>query len=320
MFHLAHPIYLIALPLPLLVYYILPKVPSARRVALRIPFYRQTSHLSGKMKIGQTHWIVYLVWMLLIVALCAPEKTTSNRLLPRVGRNIMMALDISGSMQIKDMTSSGTTRLSLVKQAARRFIQQRTHDRLGLIVFGSQAYLQAPLTFDHQTILALLEDASVGLAGPQTALGDAMGLAIKRLQSMAEGPRVLIVLTDGANNRGKLTPLQAAHIASRHHIKVYTIGIGAAPENARHWKGGSLLNTDLDQKTLKAIAHITRGAFFLASDADQLRQAYRSIDQLEPARIGHVHLRIRFFYYEIPLLIALLLSFVWAWKRLRTTL
>jgi Ca-activated chloride channel family protein len=195
----------------------------------------------------------------------------------------MLAVDLSGSMQTPDMRSGddAVSRLTAVKAVAGDFIQRRAGDRLGLILFGDQAYLQAPLTLDRHTVLTLLDEAQIGLAGQQTAIGDAIGLAIKRLHAEPEGNRVLILLTDGASNSGTVSPLKAADLAAQEGVRIYTIGVGADPASSPLglMQGG---DDDLDEGALQAIARKTGGEYFRASDVASLKNIYSLIDKIEP--------------------------------------
>ena len=167
---------------------------------------------------------------------------------------------------------------------AGEFIQGRRGDRVGLILFGSRAYLQTPLTFDTETTALLLDEAEIGLAGRETAIGDAIGLAVKRLRNDAANDRVLILLTDGANTSGEVEPLQATEFAAREDMTIYTVGVGADEMLIRDFFGQRLVNpsADLDEDTLTAIAERTGGAYFRARDAEALEQIYQRLDELEP--------------------------------------
>jgi Ca-activated chloride channel family protein len=206
---------------------------------------------------------------------------------PTTGRQLMLAVDVSGSMATPDMENN-TSRLQVVQQVAGQFIQHRYGDQLGLILFGTQPYLQAPLTLDLKTVQTFLHEALIGVAGPETAIGDAIGLAIKRLKNDAtsnakHSRMVMILLTDGGNNAGLMPPLDAAKLAADNGLRIYTIGVGAAVQQGMFGSSG---NTDLDEETLQSIAKITGGAYFRATDADALQQVYAQINTLEPAA-GH---------------------------------
>lgn len=307
------------LPLPLLVYYILPAGSTRQTTALKIPFYRRLQQFApeqkGKTK-GNVFWrtILFAVWSLLIIAAANPAWLGKPVSLPRSGRDIMLAVDLSGSMRIPDMTESGrqVDRLAVVKQVASQFIKQRTGDRLGLILFGSKAYLQTPLTYDRKTVVAMLQDATIGLAGQQTAIGDAIGLGIKRLLKYPKDSRVLILLTDGSSNAGAVTPLSAAKLAAKEGIKVYTIGLGADRLEVPSFFGNQVLNPsqDLDVSTLQTIAKTTGGKFFRAKNTKALQSIYKAIDQLEPTISDSAVFRPITTLFMWPLGIALILSFL----------
>jgi Ca-activated chloride channel homolog len=315
MFELANPWFLLLSPLPILIWYFLPEVSSKMSYAVKVPFFDMMQRVvySEKLSANSQKWYFLpgLIWACLILALAGPRYVGNIMPVERQGRNIMMALDLSGSMQIDDMRLNGrpSTRLAVVKTTAKQFIDKRQGDRIGLILFGSKAYIQTPLTFDRKTVLNMLDDATVGLAGQTTSIGDAIGLAIKRLDKVAANSRVLILLTDGANNSGVLGPIQAAKIAKSDGIKIYTIGIGAREMMVRGFFGTKALNpsTDLDEDTLKEIAKITKGRYFRATDTAQLAQIYQTIDKLEPVKADKSYFRPIKEYYYYPLAFALLL-------------
>ena len=228
----------------------------------------------------------------------------------------MLAIDLSGSMDIEDMQWQGrpVNRLFTVKKVLNNFISQRQGDRLGLVLFGSQAYLQSPLTFDWQTVQTLMNEAQIGLAGKKTAVGDAIGLTIKRLQSHPEQSRVVILLTDGANTAGEVEPLKAAELAMQSNVKIYTIGLGADFMEVSSFFGSRKVNPsrDLDEATLQKMADITGGHYFRARDSKELEQIYDMIDQLEPTEKDPEIFRPQINVYYWPLSIALFISFLMA--------
>jgi Ca-activated chloride channel family protein len=181
---------------------------------------------------------------------------------------------------------------------------------VGLILFGSRAYLQTPLTFDTETTALLLDEAEIGLAGRETAIGDAVGLAVKRLREDAANERVLILLTDGANTSGEVDPLQATEFAAREGLTIYTVGVGADEMLIQDFFGQRLVNpsADLDEDTLRAIAERTGGAYFRARDAEALSQIYERLDELEPVESDQESVRPvdELFYW--PLAIALVVT------------
>lgn len=205
-----------------------------------------------------------------------------------------------------------------MKQVANNFIDNRAGDRVGLIVFGSNAYLQTPLTFDRQTVQDMLNDATIGLAGSQTAIGDALGLAIKRLMQYPAQSRAIVLLTDGGNNAGAVTPLAAAKLAQQEGIKIYTIGIGAEQMMVPGLFGPQMVNpsSDLDIETLQQIASMTGGVFFRAKGGSDLKNIYTSIDKLEPTKGDQQQLRPIKPLYPWPLSLALFLSMLLSWRYL----
>lgn len=236
-------------------------------------------------------WLLALAcWGLLVVAAMRPLIPGEPVAAPITGRNMMLAVDLSGSMIADDFVvgNQRVNRLVATKAVAGDFLDRREGDRLGLILFGEQAYLQAPLTFDRKTVKALLLEASLGLAGEKTAIGDAIGLAVKLIRdSEADSERqVLVLLTDGANTAGQIDPLRAAGLAANNGLKIYTIGIGAlqmdlAPARGRVQRVNP--SGELDEATLREIARLTGGVYFRATDTLRLEQIYAELDKLEPA-------------------------------------
>jgi len=315
MFELATPWALIALPLPLIMWLILPRSNTTSQSALNIPFFARLSSIQT----AKTHhsilsflWL-FLIWSLLVIALSGPRWVGEPRPLSREGHNIMLILDISGSMEIQDHLFNGrpSTRLSLVKHAAEMFIKNRPGDQLGLVLFGTRAYLQTPLTHDHATVLMRLQDATVGLAGKTTSIGDALGLAVKHMQHIPPKGRVIILLTDGANNSGTIPPLKAAKLAQTDNIKVYTIGLGSSNTATRRYGSIPVMADDLDEDTLKTIASMTSGRYFRATDKRSLDNIYQLINQLETVSQSDVTVRPEINYYLWPLALALFGFLVW---------
>ena len=274
MFELAWPWVFLLLPLPWLLRALLPPADSGE-AALKVSFLDELQQLAGRRaRVALPAWrqqLPYLtVWLLLLFAAARPQWLGEPLPLPTSGRDLLLAVDVSGSMDYPDMQWQGEelTRLELVKVLLGDFIEQRHGDRVGLILFGSKAYLQAPLTFDRRTVRVWLDEARVGIAGSNTAIGDAIGLAVKRLRERPTNSRVLVLITDGANNGGELDPLLAATLAAEESVRIHTIGIGAVPE-----EGGVLSRfgfnpgLDLDEPTLRAIAEQTGGEYFRAASS-----------------------------------------------------
>jgi len=319
------------LPLPFILYFSLPAKNNLDDAALRVPFMSDFGQSTNSQAYSHKKpWLIILVfiaWCLFVLAIMRPQYLGESIELPVSGRDLMMAVDLSGSMQIQDFTINGKTvnRLQATKHVASQFIDQRVGDRLGLILFGEQAYLQTPLTFDRKTVKTLLLESEIGLAGKATAIGDAIGLAIKRLiklnekQDKDKESRVLILLTDGANTAGEIEPVKAAELAAYNGLKIYTIGIGADEMIQRSFFGTQRINpsADLDEKTLTAIADKTGGRYFRARDVKELQKIYSLLNKLEPTEKDSQHFRpISALYYwplSIAFLIMLFIGIIKSW-------
>lgn len=316
MFQLEWPLVLLGLPLPLLVYYLLPAKTDQQEAALRVPFLEdfRLSQQPSLRRHGKV-WLkilCLLAWLLLVFAASRPQYLGESVSINISGRDLMMAVDLSDSMRIGDFKINGNevNRLVATKYVASLFIERRQGDRLGLILFGSQAYLQTPLTFDTKTINQLLQESAIGLAGERTAIGDAIGLALKRLEGSDQKSRVLILITDGANTAGEVTPLKAAELAAERGLKIYTIGIGADEQIKSTWFGVRKINpsAQLDEETLRAIADATGGRYFRARDTEEFEQIYQLLDELEPLNKDQQNLRPVTALFYWPLAGALLLA------------
>lgn len=313
-FHLAWPWLLLLLPLPWLLRRVLPDREGDDLQAVRVPWYEEVAGArAGGLRRPGLALVAALVWVLLVAAAVRPQWIGEARELPVTGRDLLLAVDISGSMDTQDMIwqNRQVNRLVVVKAVAGDFIQRRRGDRVGLILFGSRAYLQTPLTFDTETTATLLEESEIGLAGRETAIGDAIGLAVKRLREDAAADRVLVLLTDGANTSGEVQPMQAAEFAAREGLTVYTVGVGADEMRVQDFFGSRVVNpsADLDEDTLRAIAERTGGRYFRARDAAGLAQIYEILDELEPVESDVELIRpIReLFYWPMGLAYALAL-------------
>jgi Ca-activated chloride channel family protein len=286
---LAWPWVLAALPLPLLVRRLTTPARPASGHALRLPFLERLSGLDSEGFSGYRRLrglVSWLIWALLVLAAAKPQWLGEPISLPVSGRDLMLAVDVSGSMESPDYLLDGrpVNRLEVVKAVAGRFIERRRGDRLGLILFGSRAYLQTPLTYDRTTVQTMLSESVIGLAGRETAIGDAIGLAIKRLAEDRDDNRVLILLTDGSNTAGSLSPMDAARLAADAGIRIYTIGIGGGPLGVRTPFGILRQRAgDLDAETLKAVARETGGRYFPATDTARLEAVYEELNRLEPS-------------------------------------
>lgn len=325
MIHFEWPLLLWALPLPLLIHWVFPPAIPEEQAALKVPFLDDFGEGETKsFKIQKQRWpllLAIIAWALLVCASARPEWMGEPIEQAVNGRDLMMAIDLSGSMEAKDfiIEKRKVDRLSATKQVASEFISRRAGDRIGLILFGTQAYLQAPLTFDRTTIITLLNESVIGLAGESTAIGDAIGLAVKRLKEQSSDSRVLVLLTDGANTAGEVTPIMAAEIAAEYDLKIYTIGIGADEMIVRTFFGSRKVNPsqDLDEKTLRAIAEKTGGQYFRARDTKELEKIYSLLDELEPVEKDQQYFRPKKSLYHWPLALAFLLTGVIGISRLR---
>lgn len=317
MFHFEWPWMLLMLPLPWLVKRILPSAPPSAGGTLFVPFVNAFGeHDQAAVRRVRRHllwWCALFCWILLVLAASRPQWLGETIVLPESGRNLLLAVDVSGSMEIADLDQGDLTRLDVVKQVAGEFIQRREGDRIGLILFGSQAYLQTPLTFDRTTVSTLLNETVIGIAGRETAIGDAIGLALKRLRG-SEGDTVMVLLTDGANTAGNVQPSKAAELAAQQGLRIHTIGVGGEPRTVRGIFGMQTYNpaADLDEEALKSIADMTGGHYFRATDRRSLEQIYHQLDKLEPMANGDQKVRSIITLYPWPLGFGFVLSLVLA--------
>ena len=257
-----------------------------------------------------------LAVILLVIALARPQEGRRSTEILSAGVDIILAIDTSGSMQAMDFERNGEpiNRLQAVKEVVAQFIDNRQFDRMGMVVFGEEAFTQCPLTLDHDILHGFLDKLSIGVAGDATAIGSAIGIAVKRLKDLKSKSKVIVLLTDGRNNAGNITPAQAAQVAATYGIKIYTVGMGTEGE------AGFLINTpfggqtilrraDLDERTLREIARITGGKYFRATDANSLKKIYETIDSLEKSEvrwIDHSEYNELYPYFLIPAMLILL--------------
>lgn len=318
---LAHLWALAALPLPLLAWFWLSRAKVSNAGALRVPFYAALMRGRVTASARSRRWpllLAALAWLLLVLSAARPQSLGEPVPLPLAGRDLMLAIDLSGSMAEQDMVYNGRVydRSETVNAVAGDFIERREGDRIGLILFGGQAYTQTPLTFDRQTARTLLAEATQanrqllqdrlgGLAGGDTAIGDAIGLAVKRLRDAPAEQRVLILLTDGANTAGGIAPMKAAELAAEAGVRIYTIGVGSDPRSAI---GLAMRRNPLDERTLQAIAQATGGRYFRARDVAELQAIYGMLDELEPVQSDQRTFRPIDELFGWPLSAALLLS------------
>jgi Ca-activated chloride channel family protein len=315
----AWPWMFLLLPLPLLVR-LLP-ARDRREAALRVPDLQgfealDAGGLRRTERTGARLILLWLIWLALISAAARPERIGDPVSVPVTGRDLMLAVDISGSMNREDMEIGGqsVTRLVVVKDVLSEFVERRRGDRLGLILFGSNAYLQAPLTFDRDTVGQLLQETPIGIAGGKTAIGDGIGLAVKHLRNRPAENRVLVLLTDGASNAGEMDPLQAAELAAQAGVRIYTVAVGAEQMQAPGWFGGTFgtrtmnPSADLDEETLEEVAALTGGRYFRARNRGELQSIYATLDRLEPVAAPDEVFRPVKQLFHWPLSLALALS------------
>lgn len=312
--HFVMPWVLLLLPLPLVIGFVLPKWQQQEQ-ALNVPFYQALAahfcHQANQQQVALWQkWMALFIWILLIVAAANPQRLGKPIPLPNKGRAMLLAIDLSGSMAISDMLDDGQlkSRLQVVKQVATSFIKQRQGDQIGLILFGENAYLRTPITYDLNTVQHMLNAASVGIAGQKTNIGDAIGLAIKHLIKFPQNDRILILMTDGRANAGSVTPTEAAKMAKALHIKIYTIGLDSKTNIPL-----VTLNVDgPDNALLKHIASMTGGMYFRARNAQDLEAVYKRLNTLVPIATQKQYFSPPHLLYPWPLGLALIISFILA--------
>lgn len=279
------------------------------RVAEQIP---QNKIIKDGRKKARIPLLFILLWSLLILAAMRPIWYLNPTPFEVSGKELMLAVDLSGSMRKEDMYLGGddVNRLVAVKSVVSQFIEQRKGDRIGLIVFGTQAFLQSPLTFDLHTVKTLLNETEIGMAGNNTAIGDAIGLTLKHLEKTKKNQQtkaVLILLTDGSNTAGRVDPIKAAEKAKQLGLKIYTVGVGRIQDRT----GLDIFlagKSEMDIESLKRISKITNGQFFQANDTQQLSKIYQYINQLESSDHEVNNYRHRSELYVWPLGTAFILS------------
>ena len=333
--HFAYPQMFWLLLLPFLFRAVLPAVKGLHGDALRVPFIGDLVKINLKSgglwgrstenpdRISLPLILLYLVWALLVAAAARPQWVGEPVRIKNYGRDILMVMDISNSMQEPDFALRGRRidRLTAVKLVASDFIRKRTDDRIGLVLFGTRAYLQAPITYDKKSVEEILKTMDAGMAGDSTAIGDALGLALKTLKdSPNKDKKVIILLTDGENNDGALTLPQAINLAREEGVKVYTIGVGS--DMSQSFFGFGMLGgrPGLDEASLRKIADETKGTYFRAKDTSSLVRIYDAIDKLEPGLNENQFVQETRELYYLPLLAALLLASVVAFQTRRAAL
>ncbi|MDT0594719.1 vWA domain-containing protein [Glaciecola petra] len=308
---------LFILPLPFLIAYFWPAKAQESQAALYFPHVQLLSK-QAENKQKRSLWRLFLlslIWISLVISAARPMWFGEPISIPSEGRDLMMAVDLSGSMQQTDMQVNGklVDRLEMVKSVMDDFVERRVGDRLGLILFADTAYLQTPLTFDRATVNQLLKESVIGLVGDSTAIGDAIGLAVKRFTQKERSNRVLILLTDGRNTAGNISVEQALDLAIANEVTIYSIGVGADELIQNSVFGRRAINPslDLDERTLVTISKETGGEYFRARNAQELSQIYAILDKLEPIEGAEQTLRPRKELFYIPLMFSGGLVFIW---------
>lgn len=317
MIELAAPWALLLLPVPLLVHWLVPAY-KRRMAALRLPFFQRyvqaagVEPAEGAQVISRSRSLSVLgvlCWCLLVVALARPERVSAPIHWQTSARDLILAVDISGSMDEKDFAASGDEtlqRLEGVKRVIAGFLNEREGERLALIVFGTQAFVQSPLTTDIDTLQALLAQTEVGMAGPHTSLGDAIGLAIRQFEASDVSQRLLILLSDGADTGSRMSPISAASIAADRDVQIITIAIGDPQGSGEN---------RVDIETLEAVADATGSASFLATDQQALQGVYDRIDELAPRQIADHSYRERQSLAVVPMgLVLVVVVLAWLWR------
>lgn len=324
---------LVLLVLPFIMRFFAKPVKGLHGDALRVPFVQDIARinlLSGSLwskplnEVNRLGWrLLYVVWLFLCLASTRPQWVGEPIRVSNYGRNILLVTDISNSMLEPDFSYANQRidRLTAVKIAADNFIKQRPNDRIGLVLFGTLAYLQAPATYDKQAVLDILWSTDAGMAGRSTAIGDAIGIALKSLRAdkKSSGPKILILLTDGENNDGSLSVPEVLKLAQDENVKIYTIGVGAEERVINSFLGIKVKQSGgLDEQSLRQLAEQTKGNYFRASDTKKLLQIYQEIDKLEPDSDDEQFIQESkdLFYY--PLIMALVLALLLLFLHRRT--
>lgn len=320
----AYPYAVFLLALPVLIRYLLPAIKGLHGDALRVPFIKDLQKISvksggiwGSVSTNKTSSgllaLLYLIYALLVIAAARPQWIGEPIRSRSQSRDILLVMDISNSMMQPDFAigNNRINRLNAVKKVATEFIQKRRDDRMGLILFGTRAYLQAPITYDKRSIQEILWNMDAGMAGDSTSIGDAVGLALKTLKdSPGKDEKIVILLTDGENNDGSLSMPEAINLAKNENVKIYTIGVGAETSFVQSFFGMRIgaPNQELDEASLKKLAAETKGNYFRAKDTATLEKIYNIIDKLEPTENNEQYVIETKELFYIPLIGALVLA------------
>lgn len=314
MFPFHKPLFLLLLPLPFIIYYLKKKFKISYRISTKkiIGEFPETFKIKI-FKLLPYLWILSMI--LLILTLAEPVKKREYEEIVSQGIDIILTIDCSGSMLSEDFKPKN--RLAVAKEVVKEFVEGRRGDRLGLVVFSADAITQCPLTTDYNVLLSTLEKVEIGMLEDGTAIGNALSLSVARLKNSKAKSKVIILLTDGQNNRGEVSPMTAMEIAATYKIKVYTIGVGTRGyammpvEDPIFGKRYVQVPVNIDEELLQKIARQTGGKYFRATDPEKLKEIYRSIDQLEKSEVKtkkYVLYRTKYLYTLIP---SFLLFFIW---------
>lgn len=320
MFHFYSPWFALLLLLPLLLRWLLPNFPKKElhdEAEIRFPAIQRLKNIfpAGHANKNNNNTVFFsllsLSWLLLVIALMQPENVDQYHHVKNIGYDLMLAVDISPSMQAVDFSTPNKTlsRLDATKEVVGNFIQGRQGDRLGLILFGQHAYLQTPLTLDTDAVRRMLDEAVPGMAGNATAIGDAIGMGVRTLRERPPGSRVLILLTDGEDNASSIPPLEAAKLAKQYDVRLYTIGIGKKGliSLPHHLGGYGMGEVSMNEELLKEVAQETGGQYFSATNQKMLASIYAKIDALEKSEANESLFLVREPLYQYPLSLSLLI-------------
>ncbi|MFH1726979.1 MAG: VWA domain-containing protein [Pseudomonadota bacterium] len=259
----------------------------------------------------------YLAICFIVLAICRPQSGEKTSEVLSEGIDIVLAIDTSGSMQALDFEKNGqkVDRLTIVKDVVKDFIKRRENDRIGMVVFGQEAFTQCPLTMDYGVLFSFLDKLKIGMAGDSTAIGSAIAISVKRLKDLLAKSKIIVLLTDGRNNAGRISPDIASDIAKSLGIKIYTVGAGTrgkAPFKVETFFGPQYVykQVDIDEETLKNISQKTQGQYFRATDSESLKKVYEQIDMLEKTKVKvkeYTEYEELFPYFIFPALLLILL-------------
>lgn len=317
---------IVLIVLPFIIRWIVPAIQHKNSTAfvngaLRVPFFSNIVLFASSVEQEEpkgTRGVLGIMWLCFVAAMMRPIVYDHAVDVPREARNIMLAVDVSESMAQQDFDMGGrpVSRLAMVRDVVGDFIQKRVGDRIGLVVFGSEAHLLAPLSRDRKALSSLFADVGIGVAGGQTAIGDALAQAVKGTAVVPASKKVIILLSDGYNNAGVVPVDQAIELAQKQNIKVYTIGIGSDQKQALGFFGNlATVGADLDEKLLKQIAQKTGGRYFRAKSAADLEAVYREVDALEAISDTADFVRPQKELFWLPLSIGMVLLLIALWQQ-----